>query len=336
MRGGFKSLLPWLVLFVLGWVVDFFFVDYINPYWFSVIIYAGINIIMATSLNLVNGFTGQFSMGHAGFMAVGAYGSAVVTTWVQSAHPALLTGPAGVLIFAGALIFGGLVSAAVGYVVGLPSLRLSGDYLAIVTLGFGEIIRVTFLNLEFLGGARGMPNIPHLTTFGWVSTFTLITVFVVWRILKTARGRAYLAVREDEIAAQAMGVNTTATKVNAFVLAAFLGGVGGGLFAHFLMFISPSTFDLNRSFEMIMMVVMGGMGSVTGAVFAGGFLTVLREALRSLQSFTGVDLRMVIYSLFLVVLMLTRPMGIFGYYELKDVIRYLRKRKLSDEEAMYE
>lgn len=336
MKSGYKSLSLWVLAIVFVWIVDAFFVDSINPYFFSVIMYAGINIIMATSLNLVNGFTGQFSMGHAGFMAVGAYVSASMTTYFQATSPDSLEGLTGVAIFLCALFLAGLVSAIVGYIVGLPSLRLTGDYLAIVTLGFSEIIRVLLLNMDFVGGARGMPNIPSLSSFGWVYTFTIFTVFVVWRILKTAQGRSFLSVREDEIAAQAMGVDTTKTKVRAFVLASFLAGVGGGLFAHFLKFINPATFDLNRSFEMIIMVVMGGMGSVTGAVFAGGFLTVLREALRELQSFTGVDLRMIIYSLFLIILMLTRPMGIFGHYELQDLIRMLRKKKATTEEAIYE
>jgi branched-chain amino acid transport system permease protein len=181
-----------------------------------------------------------------------------------------------------------------------------------------------------------MPGIPSFSTFGWVYSFTLVTIFIVWRMLKTSQGRAMLSVREDEIAAQSMGVNTTSTKVRAFVLSAFLAGVGGGLFAHFLKFINPATFDLNRSFEMIIMVVMGGMGSVTGAVFAGGFLTFLREALRELQGFTGVDLRMIIYSLFLIILMLTRPMGLFGHYELQDLIRKFRRKKVSNDEAIYE
>ncbi len=337
MSGGIRALLPWLLAIAISWIINFLFVDSINPYWFSVIMYAGINIIMATSLNLVNGFTGQFSMGHAGFMSVGAYVSAYITTTLQASQPELINGPLCFLVFTFALVAAGFVSGAVGYIVGLPSLRLSGDYLAIVTLGFGEIIRVILLNMDVVGGARGMPNIASLSNFGGVYTAMIVTIFMVWRILKTAHGRAFLSVREDEIAAQAMGVNTTSTKVKAFVISAFFAGVGGGLFAHFLKFINPTTFDLNRSFEIIIMVVMGGMGSVTGAVFAGGFLTVLREALRELQSFTGIDLRMVIYSLFLIILMLTRPMGIFGHYELNDVIRILlRKKKSPDSKAIYE
>jgi len=323
-----KSMSSWLAVGALVWILDFAVMGQMNPYFFSVIMYAGINVILAVSLNLVNGFTGQFSMGHAGFMAVGAYVSAYITTSLQASNPELLMGFQGQVIFVCTLFFAGLMAAAVGYIVGLPSLRLSGDYLAIVTLGFGEIIRVTLLNIEAVGGARGIPGVPPLSSFGWVYSFMLFTIFIVWRILHSAHGRAFLSVREDEIAAQSMGVNTTATKVKAFVLASFLAGVGGGLFAHYLQFINPTTFDLNRSFEIIIMVVMGGMGSITGSVFAAAFLTVLREALRDLQTVTHVDLRMVIYSLFLIILMLTRPSGVFGNMELPDLFKRKKRQEV--------
>jgi len=322
-----RGLTIWIVAIAIVVILDQFFIPNLNPYFLSVIMYAGINIILAVSLNLVNGFTGQFSMGHAGFMAVGAYSAAAWTTYLQGSHPNLLEGFVSNFVFVAILIFAGLVAAAIGYVVGLPSLRLKGDYLAIVTLGFGEIIRVTLLNIDSLGAARGMPNIPGLTCFGYVYSVVILTVFAVWRLLKSAHGRAFLSVREDEIAAEAMGVNTTSTKIKAFVLASFMAGVAGGLFAHYLRFINPATFDLNRSFEIIIMVVMGGMGSVTGSVVAAGFLTVMREALRELQQVTLIDLRMVIYSLVLIVLMLTRPDGIFGNKELVDILKKFSKKK---------
>lgn len=325
-NSGLKSSGLWLALVAVVWLLDFTVTDNMNPYYFSVIMYAGINVIMAASLNLVNGFTGQFSMGHAGFMAVGAYGSAYITTTLQTTSPELMTGPMATVVFLASLFIGGGLAAAVGYVVGLPSLRLSGDYLAIVTLGFGEIIRVILLNMEVVGAARGMTGIQGLASFGWVYTFMILTIYTVWRLLHSSHGRAFLSVREDEIAAQSMGVNTTSTKVRAFVLAAFFAGVGGGLFAHYLRFINPTTFDLNRSFEIIIMVVMGGMGSVTGSVFAGAFLTLLREALRELQQVTLIDLRMIIYSLFLIILMLTRPNGIFGTRELPDLLARFKKK----------
>lgn len=291
-----------------------------NPYIFSIVMYAGINVTLAVSLNLVNGLTGQFSMGHAGFMAVGAYVSAYLTTnyFGQMQISGLPLMVSENLFFAISLLAGGLVAAVLGYVVGLPSLRLKGDYLAIVTLGFGEIIRVLILNIEAIGGARGMPGIPKWSTFGWIYGVAFICVLTVKRLMASPHGRSFLAVREDEIAAEAMGVNTTKYKVTSFVVGSFFAGVAGGLFGHFLSYLNPSIFDFNKSFEIIIMVVLGGMGSTTGAVIAALFLTGLREVLRPLQEITKVDFRMVIYSIMLIVLMLTRPNGFFGTKELVD------------------
>jgi branched-chain amino acid transport system permease protein len=317
---GLRTWLVWLAALTAAWVFQLFIADNIDPYFFSIIMYAGVNIVLAVSLNLVNGFTGQFSMGHAGFMSVGAYTAAYLTTTLHETHPELLAGAIGQVVFVGALFAGGLTASAAGYVVGLPSLRLKGDYLAIVTLGFGEIIRVIVLNVNAIGGARGMPNIPALSSFGWVYSAVVLTIFCVWRLVNSAHGRALLSVREDEIAAEAMGVNTTKAKVRAFVIGAFFAGVAGGLFAHYLRYLNPQTFDFNRSFEVIIMVVLGGMGSVTGSVVAALFLTGIREALRPLQELTRVDFRMVIYSLLLIVLMLTRPNGLFGTREWMELI----------------
>jgi len=291
-----------------------------NPYIFSIIIYAGINVTLAVSLNLVNGLTGQFSMGHAGFMAVGAYVSSFLTTtyFSQLQIVGLPEGLSQGIYFALALYLGGLASALLGYIVGLPSLRLKGDYLAIVTLGFGEIIRVLILNIDTIGGARGMPGIPKWTNFAWVYGIAFICMLTVKRIMASAHGRALLAVREDEIAAEAMGVNTTRSKVTSFVVGSFFAGVAGGLFGHYLTYLNPAAFDFNRSFEIIIMVVLGGMGSTTGAIVAALMLTGLRELLRPLQEITKFDLRMVIYSSLLIILMLTRPNGLFGTKELSD------------------
>jgi branched-chain amino acid transport system permease protein len=305
----------------------------VRPYLFSILIYAGINVTLAVSLNLVTGLTGQFSIGHAGFMAVGAYVSAYITTrWFQGANPGSIP-----VLFAAALYAGGLAAAIAGYIVGLPSLRLKGDYLAIVTLGFGEIIRVLILNIDAVGGARGMTGVPQWTTFGWVYGVAFICVLTVKRLMQSPHGRALLAVREDEIAAEAMGVNTTYYKVTSFVVGAFFAGVAGGLYGHFLTFLSPQSFDFNRSFEIIIMVVLGGMGSTTGAICAALLLTGLRELLRPLQEITKVDLRMVIYSFMLIVLMLTRPRGLFGTKELSDFGPFRRfKRnplKLAEEDS---
>jgi branched-chain amino acid transport system permease protein len=325
---GIKALLAWIAALASVWFFQFFISDQIDPYVLTIIMYAGINIILAVSLNLVNGFTGQFSMGHAGFMSVGAYVAAFLSTQLEASSGHLIQDPVfGPLIFFGILLIGGLGACVVGYCVGLPSLRLKGDYLAIVTLGFGEIIRVVILNMDAIGGARGMPNIPPLTHFGWVYTFVVLTTFTIWRIIRTRYGRAFLSVREDEIAAEAMGVNTTRAKVRAFVIGAFFAGIAGGLFAHYLRYLNPQTFDFNRSFEIIIMVVLGGMGSITGSIVAALFLTGMKEALRPLQELTKVDFRMVIYSLMLILLMLTRPNGLLGTRELTDYLPKWLSRK---------
>lgn len=328
-----KNMRLWFGFLAVVWLMDFFVAPNIDDYIFTIIIYTGVNIILAVSLNLVNGFTGQFSIGHAGFMSVGAYASAFFSIQLKTAFPELYAVPAlANLLFVVALGLGGTVACGVGYLVGLPSLRLKGDYLAIVTLGFGEIIRVVLLNIDSVGGARGLPGIPALASFGWVFTFVLLTVFVIWRLVTSSQGRGYLCVREDEVAADAMGINTTKVKVRAFVIGAFFAGIAGGLFAHFLLYINPQTFDFNRSFEIVIMVVMGGMGSITGSVVAAVFLTVLKEALRPLQEITQVDFRMVIYSLMLIVLMLTKPTGIFGTREIFDFLPgRFRPKKLGEE-----
>jgi branched-chain amino acid transport system permease protein len=327
-KAGLASLRWWLLAIAVAWVLNTWLPGVMSNYYFDILMLAGINIILAVSLNLVNGFTGQFSMGHAGFMSVGGYLSAFITTELVASNPQLMENSvAAALIFVSSLILGGLAATAVGYIVGLPSLRLRGDYLAIVTLGFGEIIRVIFLNTEAVGGARGLSGINQYTSFGWIFTFVILTVFAVWRIVHSAQGRILLSIREDEIAATAMGVNTTQGKVRAFAMGAFFAGIAGGLFAHNLSTINPQIFDFNRSFEVIIMVVLGGMGSISGSVVAAILLTVLKEALRPLQNYTGVDLRMVIYSLVLILMMLARPKGIFGTSELGDLLKSKSKVK---------
>ncbi|MCO6429510.1 MAG: branched-chain amino acid ABC transporter permease [Deltaproteobacteria bacterium] len=311
----------WIAAFLVVIGVELFIIDNLDPYVVAIIIYAGINIILASSLNLINGFAGQFSMGHAGFMAVGAYSGAVVTMAFRDNYPAIFNEPAlQPFVFIAAIFAGGLCSAAAGVIVGLPTLRLRGDYLAVVTLGFGEIIRVILLNLESVGGARGLTNIPGITSFFWVYGFVLICLFVITRLVDSPLGRSFLSVREDEIAAEAVGVNTTRSKVTAFALGAFFAGMAGALFAHYLRVLSPAIFDIQKSFEIIIMVVLGGMGSISGSVVAAVFLTIIREALRPLQQITGTDYRMVIYSLVLIVLMLTRPRGLFGTKEITDYL----------------
>ena len=295
-----------------------------NPYYFQVLMLIGINIVLAVSLNLVNGFTGQFSIGHAGFMAVGAYTSAMFTLKIGQPLAAswhFLPAPvAEGLVLLMALVAGGLLAAVAGWIVGLPSLRLRGDYLAIVTLGFGEIIRVLILNIDAIGAARGLPGIPQYSTFFWVFGTAVLVIVVARRIATSTHGRALFAIRDDEVAAEALGVDTTRYKVLAFVLGAFFAGVAGGLFAHFLSYLNPSSFTFLKSIEVIAMVVLGGMGSISGSVLAAIVLTLLPEVLRSVK-----ELRMVIYSLMLIVLMITRPQGLMGTREL-DLGRWFGKR----------
>ena len=312
-----KRFLGPLAMLVALVALNVFLPSVLNPYLFQVLILIGINIILAVSLNLVNGFTGQFSIGHAGFMAVGAYGSAMFTMTVGMPMLVKLTAMGippvigqGLLLLV-ALILGGLLAALFGYLVGLPSLRLRGDYLAIVTLGFGEIIRVIILNVDAVGGARGLPGIPQWANFFWVFLVVAVVVTLARNLAHSTHGRALFAIRDDEIAAEALGVDTTQYKVLAFVLGAFFAGVAGGLFAHFLSYLNPSTFQFTKSIEIIAMVVLGGMGSISGSVLAAIVLTLLPEVLR-----TAGALRMVVYALMLIILMIVRPQGLLGTAEL--------------------
>jgi branched-chain amino acid transport system permease protein len=283
---------------------------FIDPYFLDVILGIGISIILATSLNLVNGYTGQFSLGHAGFMAVGAYVSSYLTTVVLpkmglgAAATASTLGVAAIFLLS--LFAGGLAAGLAGFMVGVPSLRLRGDYLAIVTLGFGEIIRVILQNVEAVGGARGLNGIPSYTNFFWTFALAGLTVYIVTTMVHSTYGRGFLAVHDDEIAAEAMGVNTTKYKVLAFVVSSFFAGIAGGLYAHFKQYINPDGFNFMRSIEIVVMVILGGMGNTVGVILAAVLLTILPEVLRPIS-----DYRMIIYSLLIIVLMLVRPQGLF-------------------------
>ena len=279
--------------------------SHIDPYFLDVTIGVGINIILAVSLNLINGYTGQFSLGHAGFMAVGAYGAAVVTTNFGAKLLPLLGGQTWIL-FPLALYAGGLLAAVAGLLVGVPSLRLKGDYLAIVTLGFGEIIKVIFQNVDAIGGARGMIGIPAYTNIFWTFGIVALTIYVTWGLVHSTFGRGFIAVHDDEVAAEAMGINTTKYKIIAFVVGAFFAGLAGGIYAHFKQYLAPNGFDFNKSIEIVVMVILGGMGNNVGVIVAAILLTVLTETLRQFG-----DYRMVLYSALLIVLMLTRPQGLF-------------------------
>lgn len=294
-----------------------------NSFWLQIVIFIGINITLAVSLNLINGYTGQFSLGHAGFMAIGAYVAAYLST-ERSAGLFTALGGANTfsisVLFVGVLIAGGLAAAVAGLIVGVPSLRLKGDYLAIVTLGFSEIIRVLIQNTNAVGGPRGYSGIAGYTTLFWTYSIAAITIYVVVSLIDSTYGRGFLTVRDDEVAAEAVGINTTRYKVTAFVLGAFFAGVAGGLYAHSTTYINPSGFDFQRSIEIVVMVILGGMGSTAGVALAAIVLTLLLEYLRFVSGYEWLpDIvrriaanRMIIYSLVLIALMLLRPQGLFG------------------------
>ena len=293
--------------------------DRIDPYFADVLMRIGINITLAVSLNLINGHTGQFSLGHAGFMAVGAYAAAAMTMF---AGPAILSANAPAVVsmlwFLLALVAGGLIAAAAGMLVGAPSLRLKGDYLAIVTLGFGQIISVVFRNIEPLGGALGLSGIPAQTNLFWVFGAATLTVYVITMMVNSTYGRGFIATHDDEVAANAMGINTTRCKIVAFVIGAFFAGVAGGLFGHYNLTITPKGFDFNRSIEIVVIVILGGMGRTGGVILAAVLLTLLPEGLRTLAGVSPSlrwigESRPLLYSILLVLLMLLRPQGLFTW-----------------------
>lgn len=315
------------VLYVLNAMVSKagFFGMGLDDYNARLLIFIAVNIILATSLNLINGFTGQFSIGHAGFMAVGAYSSAYFTVTcgktLESSFAFLgETGSSSIILIL-AIIVGALVAALMGLIVGIPSLRLKGDYLAIVTLGFAEIIRIVILNIDTVGGATGY-SVPGYANFLWIGIFTVITVVVIHNIVKSNAGRALVSIREDELAAEAMGVNVTRYKVTSFVIGSAFAGVAGVLFAHYNKFLHTNDFQFIKSFEIIIMIVIGGMGSMTGAILGAIIVTLLPELLRRLpaiqvgeSTFEFADLRLVIFALILILTMILRPQGILGTRE---------------------
>ncbi len=293
---------------LLGSLAASYGCKHLNSYYIHILYDICISVVLAVSLNLINGYTGQFSLGHAGFMAVGAYTSAFITTTVLHSQG----GFAGQAGFLGALLVGGLAAAVAGFLVGAPSLRLRGDYLAIVTLGFGEIIRVVLENLDFMGGPRGFsvaggPADTRWLLAFWGLAFAIAVTYTVLALVHSTYGRGFLAVRDDEVAAEAMGINTTRYKIVAFVIGAFFAGIGGGLYAQAKQFINPDGFDFLKSIEIVVMVILGGMGNTAGVIIAAIVLTILPEALRSFESY-----RMILYSLLLIVIMVTKPDGLFN------------------------
>ena len=292
----------WLLAGILLAVVVSMFSAQFNRYYLGILIDCGINIILAVSLNLINGHTGQFSLGHAGFMAVGGYTAAKFSLVFLPAVPE----PLQPLLFLAALVLGGMAAAVAGCAVGIPSLRLKGDYLAIVTLGFGEIIRVIVQNMDAVGAASGLKGIPKFATLGWTFALAAITIYVVAALVNSTYGRGFIAVNDDEVAASSMGINPVRYKVTAFVTGAFFAGIAGGLYAHHKQFLSPTGFDFLKSIDIVVMVILGGMGRTAGVIIAAVILTLLPEVLRSFA-----DYRMIIYSLLIIALMMARPQGLF-------------------------
>jgi branched-chain amino acid transport system permease protein len=304
----------------------------LNPYYLTILSRIGVAIVAAVSLQLVNGFTGQFSIGHAGFMAIGAYASAALSVYAGGDLLAALSGalPEGLaraLYFPLPLFVGGALAAVAGLAVGIPTLRLRGDYLAIATLGFGEIIRVVILNLDVVGGARGFAlqavsgaDIRY-EGLGAIFTVVVISVVVMARLAYSKAGLAFRAVREDETAAASIGVPTTRVKVLAFVVSSFFAGVAGALFAHSEGYIHTNSFSFVRSFEIMVFVVLGGLGSISGAILAAAVLTAAPELLRGFGEW-----RMILYSLLLITTMILRPQGLLGARELEPV-RWLARMR---------
>ena len=314
-----RSAAPFLVALPVLWLAQG-----ASPPDVSIVLVAiAVNVILAVSLNVVNGFTGQFSIGHAAFMAVGAYTAALVTTGMQDLQLlGLPEGTSDAVVFFLALLAGMVTASMAGLLVGIPSLRLRGDYLAIVTLGFGEIIRVVIENTRALGQATGISGLSPYTNVVWAGMGVVATVVMARRLLLSTQGRALLAIREDEVAAEAMGVDTVGWKVRAFVISAAFAGLAGGLLVHKIQLVTPRMFTFVKSMEVVVMVVLGGMGSITGSIVAATLLTVALEWLRGVDQY-----RMVIFSLLLIVLMLTRPSGLFGTREIWDAVpRWLRRR----------
>ena len=308
-----------LVLILALWFVLYTLIQNgtITNYWSGILITVGINIILATSLNVATGYLGQLPLGHAGFMAVGAYAGGIFMKAVP-VQELLKSGNTGAAIpyILLALLISAVVAGIFGILIGIPALRLRGDYLAIITLGFGEIIRVILTNIDsvigtdFTYGAAGLKRIPKYSSFTLVFICVVVSCYIIHTIMKSRHGRAILSIREDEIASESVGVQTTYYKTFAFVVSAMMAGIAGCLYAGYIGSLYPSTFKFMKSIEILVMVVLGGMGSMLGSILSATVLTILPELLRSFS-----DYRMVVYSLALVVMMIFRPKGLLGSYD---------------------
>lgn len=274
-------------------------VNIINDYLQATLTTICINIILAVSLNLITGFTGQFSLGHAGFMSIGAYICALITLR-NPTLPGFILG----------VLSGAVAASAIGFIVGLPTLRLRGDYLAIATLGMSEIIRIIFLNMKITNGAAGLDGIPQFVNWVWLYLFTAGTVLIISNFLKSSHGRACISIREDEIAAEAMGINTTKYKVISFTIGAFFAGIAGALYASYFYFLKPDIFGFLKSIDVLVIVVLGGLGSLSGSVISAILLALISSFLQSFH-----EIRMILYALLLIIIMIFRPQGLMGSKE---------------------
>lgn len=278
----------------------------LNRYISTIIMLICINIIMASSLNLSTGFMGQLVLGHAGFMSIGAYAASLFAIALKS------SGLPGFIMLVACLLAGGLLASIAGIIIGIPALRLKGDYLGIMTLGFGEIVRIAATNLTGLtNGAQGLTGIPKIANFSNVYFIMVLCVAAIMMLSRSRHGRAIISIKENEIAAESVGVDTTYYKVSGFAISAFIGGIGGGLYAFTIGYIAPISFGFLKSVDILVIACLGGLGSITGSVLAAIVFTILPEALREFDAY-----RMIAYSLALILMMLFRPQGLFGTSEL--------------------
>ncbi|MBR4798123.1 MAG: branched-chain amino acid ABC transporter permease [Oscillospiraceae bacterium] len=294
----------------------------LNRYYTNILNLVLIYVVAAVSLNLTCGYLGQLPLGHAGFMSLGGYTAAIITT--RFSIPDIGPVPGQAVLFFLATVAGGIVAMIAGVLIGLPALRLKGDYLAIITLAFGEIIRVLVQNIKITGGAMGMGGIGKYTDFSWGFFWTVMVVAFTFLLVNSRHGRAIKSVREDEIAAESVGINLTYYKIVAFAGAAFFAGVSGSLFAHHICYLEPGNFGYNMSIEMLVMVVLGGLGSISGSIIAATVLTIVPEVLQTFATW-----KMIIYSLLLVVVMIFKPSGLMGDFEFSAarLIRKIFRRK---------
>ncbi|QAT62712.1 branched-chain amino acid ABC transporter permease [Acidilutibacter cellobiosedens] len=300
-----KNIFNLILILSIYFIVEFLINrGIIDSYIILNIVVIGVNIILAVSLNLITGITGQFSLGHAAFMSIGAYASAIMTA--KLGQPFIV-----------GIIAAALSASLAGIIIGIPTLRLKGDYLAIATLGFGEIIKIIGLNNDYIGGATGLNDIPQYTNWTWIYFCVVITIIIINNFIKSYNGRACISIREDEIASETMGVNTTYYKILVFTMGAFFAGIAGALYANYFYFIRPDSFGFMKSIDILVIVVFGGIGSVLGSVVGAVMLSIISVFLQNIP-----ELRMVVYSVILFLIMVYRPQGLIG----KNDLRLFKKR----------